>query len=964
LWPPPATSLSIAPAGPVLVAGEPARLAVSAEPAGADLAGLVWESSAPAVAAVDGEGLVTGLADGDAVISVRAKSGAAASIALRFVRPPVGWVEVRESNGYLLAGAVGSYHFAVFPPYASRAGFAWSSGDPAVATVDPAGGLVTALAAGSAEITVSDGVHTASVFVSVRPLAPASLEGLAVPDYPAHSWTEPPERAAEPPPAALQTPRVRILTERWIELYLPDTPYAPDEVERGYRYRIDSPDDPRFAAGGPLAGGVAPSQVQRRSFPERAPFTPEPAAAARGQTASMPVPGFVVVVYRVYLKLPLGAELQRGRTYAVTADAAAVPGLAGAPLAAAYDGEAAEELIHVNQEAYPAGGARLAYLSGWLGEPGTGKDGAVDFMDHPGFVAAVADPDTGLPTGAYAPRAFELVTDAEPPVAVASYPIVRDDAPDDALYSGSEVYLLDFSAFAGSGRYRLRVPGVGLSPAFALGAGAFDYVARTMVRTLTHSRDGDHGLDAPETTRWTRPPAHLDDAVEESTGTRIDLAGGHMDAGDREKVPINMAYAASYLLAVSRLFPDKAAALGETLKIPESGNGIPDFLDEAFYELDCLYRMVANTHQEGALALYVKPATDGFEKTVGLEGLPDRVWFDVKYGRSKASTLMVAGALAMAAADPAVRAVSGPTAEFPDRPDRARLYLEAAEVAWNAYAVHELESGWWKDDAAMAGGAWRLGRHPWSSELIFACANLLEATGKVAYRDRLAAEWPDGPLDLILYGVDAGGIALADYLCVALSTDAALIASGLPDEARAWITTVADVVNAQPHGRTVFGISYQEAVNWAVGWFFSGLRTGWPNLLAWSVSGDPAYRARVAGVWNYLLGTNPASICHITGLGDPELRVRWPVLELFDYQWRAGAWLEAPPGYAVGDLQSGEFNYYFASDYNTPRMTAIDPAPSAVPLFYRHIDGWVVYNEASSFTAAVMAAIALPFFGE
>ena len=128
-----------------------------------------------------------------------------------------------------------------------------------------------------------------------------------------------------------------------------------------------------------------------------------------------------------------------------------------------------------------------------------------------------------------------------------------------------------------------------------------------------------------------------------------------MDAGDREKIPLNMALAASYYLTASRLFPDRVEALGESLQIPESGNGIPDYLDELFYELDCVYKMVANTHSGGAMTAWIKPAKGNFEKGYPPEGAAGRVWYDGRYGRVKSATLAVAGALAMAAADPLVK---------------------------------------------------------------------------------------------------------------------------------------------------------------------------------------------------------------------------------------------------------------------------------------------------------------------
>src|SRR5262249_23030981 len=150
-------------------------------------------------------------------------------------------------------------------------------------------------------------------------------------------------------------------------------------------------------------------------------------------------------------------------------------------------------------------------------------------------------------------------------------------------------------------KYHLYIPGVGSSYSFRIGADAFNQIGYTLLRGLTMQRDGDHGIDDAAFTHWPRPPAHLDDAIIESTGKQADLSGGHMDAGDRGKYPHNMADVSGSLLSTMRLFPSEVEAVGESLQIPESSNGIPDVIDEAVYELDFLYKVVMNTPKDGTV---------------------------------------------------------------------------------------------------------------------------------------------------------------------------------------------------------------------------------------------------------------------------------------------------------------------------------------------------------------------------
>ena len=129
---------------------------------------VTWLSSGAGVAAVDATGLVTGVGDGQATIT--ASAGSASGSAVVTVMQSAASVEVSPAAAelaalgatvQLTAEALDANGHAV-----PSATFSWESSDTSVATVD-ASGLVTAVANGSATITVTAGSVSGTARVTV-----------------------------------------------------------------------------------------------------------------------------------------------------------------------------------------------------------------------------------------------------------------------------------------------------------------------------------------------------------------------------------------------------------------------------------------------------------------------------------------------------------------------------------------------------------------------------------------------------------------------------------------------------------------------------------------------------------------------------------------------------------------------------------------------------------------------------
>ncbi|MFA5104313.1 MAG: putative Ig domain-containing protein [Candidatus Margulisiibacteriota bacterium] len=237
-------------------------------------------------------------------------------------------------------------------------------------------------------------------------------------------------------------------------------------------------------------------------------------------------------------------------------------------------------VIQLNQVGYcPSSTKRYAYISGWLGD-----GGALSLADFPNNADVLIDNEDKI-----FPRS----------AVVNGVPINLRSASD--TDSGGAVDEIDLSSVpAAEGRfYRVRIPGVGVSwPTQISYSGifkAFYVVSRGMYynrwgRDLRNSnwadewagRSPDHPFvytaDIPGQ-GWGAPFSSVTSTQPPLTGRR-ELSGGHHDAGDWDQYPSHFDLP-TYLMQAYEGNPQ--GFVDGQLSIPESGNGIPDILDEALY---------------------------------------------------------------------------------------------------------------------------------------------------------------------------------------------------------------------------------------------------------------------------------------------------------------------------------------------------------------------------------------------
>src|ERR1035437_679602 len=166
-----------------------------------------------------------------------------------------------------------------------------------------------------------------------------------------------------------------------------------------------------------------------------------------------------------------------------------------------------------------------------------------------------------------------------------------------SAYSGTKTQIADFGKFTKPGLYNLWVSGIGKSYTFTIGEDVYRDVAIASLKGYYYQRSSIPLL-TKYAGKWARPAGHPDTKVlihpsaatkERLAGTAISTPGGWYDAGDYNKYIVNSGITMGTLLSAFEENPMPFIKLKSN--IPESGNGIPDLLNEVIYNLRWMLTM-------------------------------------------------------------------------------------------------------------------------------------------------------------------------------------------------------------------------------------------------------------------------------------------------------------------------------------------------------------------------------------
>ncbi|MBP7126482.1 glycoside hydrolase family 9 protein [Myxococcota bacterium] len=485
-----------------------------------------------------------------------------------------------------------------------------------------------------------------------------------------------------------------------------------------------------------------------------------------------------------------------------------------------------------------------------------------------------------------------------------------------------EVREADLTALTAEGTYRLSVPGLGTSRPFRVHRGAAARLARTLALGLHHQRCGT-ALEMP----WTRfvhgtchPPPVLvppdddpffrdsleglseDRKAEPGEAPVLDrpgralfpavrrgprpIFGGHHDAGDYGRYTSQGAALVHALVLAVDALPGVADL--DDLGLPESGDGVPDLLQEAAWEADFLLRM---QDEDGGFFSMIRPRGRAYEDDVPPDpGDPQMAW-----PKNTSSTAAAVAALAQAGSSPVARR---------HLPAKADAWLQAARKGWSF-----LEEAWKRHGAR---GAYQRVFHygdfdgdadeaAWAAmEMLLATgedrfARFLQERGFVPTDARRFRKWQWVPL--------TEGYGNATRSCALSGVTGRPGRSALPpslgEQCRKEMDTVGDEL-ASWSLASAYGTSFplEAKRHRTAAWYFSAEQAFDLELAAVGRRRPDLQEAALANQ-HYTLGANPVDVCFLTGLGARRPRN-------IVHQWTLNDWRRLPmAGILVGDVTAG-----------------------------------------------------------
>ncbi|MFW6238149.1 MAG: glycoside hydrolase family 9 protein [Halanaerobiales bacterium] len=449
-----------------------------------------------------------------------------------------------------------------------------------------------------------------------------------------------------------------------------------------------------------------------------------------------------------------------------------------------------------------------------------------------------------------------------------------------------------------------------------------------------------------ESEEYERPAGHDPDVMEISTDEEgdwaydedftVDVTGGWYDAGDHGKYVVNGGISVWTLMNLYErtLYNEEETpefTKDDVLNIPESGNEVPDILDETRWNVETLLKMQVPEDYERAGMAFHKGHDESW---TGLAIYPHEAEEEkdrILKPPTTAATLNLAAFAAQA---------SRLWEEYDE--DFAQECLETAERAWEA--ANENPDIYAPFDDDRGGGPY--GDDHVEDEFYWAAAELFITTGESEYEDYIKdseyyLEAPNylegGEEDQTVGEFNWGNVHSLGTISLALVPND--LSDSEIEEARQNIAEAADfsidIQEDQGYGTlieqspiSITGLDI-EGYPWGSNSFV--LNSAIVQAYAFDFTNDGKYLNAMSEALDYILGRNPLEYAYVTGYGDNA--VENPHHRVYSNQVDS-SFPKAPDGIAVGGPNSGLQDPWVASSGWGPGEFAPQKC------YMDHIESW------------------------
>lgn len=426
--------------------------------------------------------------------------------------------------------------------------------------------------------------------------------------------------------------------------------------------------------------------------------------------------------------------------------------------------------------------------------------------------------------------------------------------------------------------------------------------------------------------------------INDTTNTALykDIHGGWFDAGDYNKY-ITFAHGPVQDLLLS--YRENPNVWNDKMGLPESGNGLPDLLDELKWEMDWVLRMQNTTtskvHIKSGSIHHGSSTPPSTDKSISYYG-PECTSATINFAAMTAHASTVYG-------------------KFNAWKSYSDSLILAGEAAWAAQKGQAFEENC-DDGTIKAGDADNIASVQ-EDHRVVAAIYLWEATGKAEYHDYIKANYTKiaqlgwwGPYNL------EGGDAALHYTTL----------TGADNTVSNYI------LNALNNSKNYafFGDKYDDLfkVHMADAQYHWGSNKMQSNMglinlqmvrFNTNLSDTMSYRIRALNSLNYLHGRNPLNYCYLTNF--ESLGAENSITEIFhswyadgsDWDNRNSAKQGPPPGYLSGG-PNGDFS-----------VTTLTP-PSGQPVQKAYLDfndgyplqSWEITEPSNTYQAAYLRLLA------